>query len=85
MQSLELPKISKNGNAFGPLKFNNRLDSANVKILTHLQNDNVFFRKKLAEFENRLDNISSGPLFLHSYLGLLKKELNFLTFVNYIS
>ena len=64
MLSIELPKITKSANAFGPLKLN-RLASANMQVLTNLQNDNVFFKKKLAEFENRLDNIVAGSLIFY--------------------
>lgn len=58
---MELPKLNKSTaklNVFGPLKFNNKLESNNSMLLSSIQNDNLFFKKKLAEFEVRLDNIS---------------------------
>lgn len=59
---MELPNInlkSTKHNAFGPLKFNNRFAGTAKSTLNSLQNDNLFFKQKLAEFELRLDNISS--------------------------
>lgn len=57
---MELPKITNSlkHNVFGPLKFNNRFSNQDSKVLKNLQNDNIFFKQKLAEFEVRLDNIT---------------------------
>ena len=53
---MELPKI----NVFGPLKFNSRLPSNQNLLLNSLQTDNIFIKKKLAEFEVRLDNYTQS-------------------------
>ena len=61
---MELPSInnkSTNRSVLGPLKFTNKFTNSNLdrSTLTSLQTDNLFFKQKLAEFEVRLDNISS--------------------------
>ena len=63
---MELPKI----NVFGPLKFNSRLPSNQNLLLNTLHTDNIFIKKKLAEFEVRLDNYTQSIY--------LKKEMFYL-------
>ena len=58
---MELPKIKNQSlDKFGPLKFNNRFPVRDGIILQALHEDNIFIKKKLSEFENRLSLFSGG-------------------------
>lgn len=58
---MELPKIKHNKlEKLGHLKFNHNFPTRDGLLLKSLQNENSFIKKKLAEFESRLDLFPIG-------------------------
>ena len=70
---MELPKLKTTKlEKYNNLKFNNNFPSRDGLLLKSLQNENIFIKKKLAEFESRLDMYP---------LGIWIKLINF-NFIN---
>ena len=58
---MELPKIKQSQmEKFVPLKFKHHFPTRDGLVLKSLQNENLFIKKKLAEFESRLSLMPIG-------------------------
>lgn len=58
---MELPKLTVNKlEKYSNLKFNHNFPTRDGLLLKSLQNENLFIKKKLAEFESRLDMYPVG-------------------------